>query len=174
MKKYLLYVLTAFVLLVSCSSKDDENSAESNILTGTWNLVAQSQISTATITQGTNVFITKENAVGKDFNFKIIFSENPNTITSQGSYTLVTTYSSTGEPDEVNESTTTADNDGVEGNWSLSGSRLTIVNDDEASVFDVTIIDNKTISLNFKAEQTETEEETTFAVTVEIDITLAR
>lgn len=166
MKKNLLVIIASVFLLSYCSSNENENIDESSILKGTWNLVAQTLNSTITISDGTETEVINVSSVAKDFDFRITFSENPNTMSSQGSFKTVTTTSMTGQPDRIEESISTSSEGVLEGTWTLSANTLIInPNNDEMELIsgEVTIVNDNTIM--FSANLNVTQNEGDFSIT---------
>lgn len=122
------YISVLFVLFfISCSSDDNSNLIATENLAGTWNLQSfENKINTTINFLGVPV-ASNTDAIGEDIQMQITFSENPNIVVSQGSYTLVvtTTILTKTETQEF------ATNDAVlAGSWSLSGKEVTITNND--------------------------------------------
>lgn len=175
MKKNLLLFIATVFLLTSCSSNENENLTEAINLIGDWYLTAQTLNATFTITEGTETATFTSNAVGKDFNFKITFLENPKTIAKSGSFNVKTTSSATGEPDQVEESTINSEDGFFAGSWSLSGTTLTITNsENEVRVGELTIIDENTLSFIASYQETETDGNLTINAEVVFQFTIER
>lgn len=122
-------VIVSFFLLFSCSTDDGDLDVDSADLTGTWNLVNLStQNGQATVTED-GITTTVDFSLGtSNENLQVTISENPNVISSEGSFTQTTTITILGES-ETEESLI----DGVflDGAWELNGDNLIITADGE-------------------------------------------
>ncbi|WP_340199243.1 hypothetical protein [Ascidiimonas sp. W6] len=90
MKILRLFSFVFFLFLLSCSSEDKPLIDIAN-LTGTWNLQSfDTDIKTTFNLQGIPISSDTE-VIAQDIQLQISFSENPDIVTSNGSYTLVIT-----------------------------------------------------------------------------------
>ena len=126
LKHFLLFTLLVLGFM-SCG-KDDEPTdtpatvSEANIV-GTWNLSSIScndgKLVTSVLGQeSVSTFVV----TGKDYNAKIVFSANPNTYVSSGSYTSVTKTTTLG----TTETEETEDSFDDSGTWKVEGNKLII------------------------------------------------
>ncbi len=84
-----------FVLTIIACSKDEESSNSSSDLIGTWHLASISCADGKSTTElGGEVFTSTYVTSSKDHDATVVFSENPNSYKSMGSYTAVSTVSS--------------------------------------------------------------------------------
>ncbi len=133
-KKILLLVVTALIL-TSCGS-DDESvnlTVTEALLVGDWNVVdLDSEIKTKANAEGFSVE-SVTTAIGEDFDFVYSFSQNPNIVTTEGSYTLVTTTTVNGRTESTrNENIGSVD--GLNsGTWTLDGNIITIQDNNSSS-----------------------------------------
>ena len=92
------------------------------------------------------------------------FNSTPNTVTSEGSYTIVlkTTYmgQSTTEEYDVDETVT-------DGTWTLNGKTLTVTSDVGPQT--ATILEQTSTTLKFKAEVSESESDQGITVSTKIE-----
>ena len=155
MKKILLStLLSAFTLVfLSCSNDEDAvtNASESQIM-GTWNLTALETKDGRSDTNfdGTSI-PTIFTAVGKDFDTVVTFSENPNIVTSEGSYTTVITTTvmwETSTEEETGEDFFESDE------WRLDGSTLYFGTGDEEVGFTITELTDGKMSLRYEVDET--------------------
>lgn len=155
MKKFfLLSVFTAFTLIFSSCSKDEDgvsNASEASII-GTWNLTALEATDGRSDTSfdGTSI-PTTFTAVGKDFNSIVTFSEEPQIVTSEGSYTSVLTTTIMGE-------TSTEEEEGEDffqsDEWRLDGNILYFGTGDEEIGLTITELTDSKMSLRYKLDET--------------------
>jgi hypothetical protein len=118
--KLLLFSLA--IIFLSCS-KDDDPKPTSQGMVGAWAVTAVDYKGSSTTTaQGTSIK-ADFTGTGKDMSLTTTFHENPNTMTSTGSYTIVlkTTMMGQTTTDEYPFSDVFTD-----GTWTLSGNTLTI------------------------------------------------
>lgn len=93
MKTLLKFFLLGFLTLgglVSCSSDDDAAtiSASASDIVGTWNLTDFRSMTSSTVTVQGQTLTSSSSVVGNEFDLTIEFSENPNIVTSEGSYRI--------------------------------------------------------------------------------------
>ncbi|NAS29771.1 hypothetical protein GTQ40_02200 [Flavobacteriaceae bacterium R38] len=130
MKNFSFSIIAAsFFLLLSCSTDDGDLNVDPANLTGTWNLVNMT-------TQNGQAIVTEDGVtISVDFsletsneNLRIMISENPNVISSEGSFTQRTTITAIGQT-ETEESVI----EGVflDGAWELNGDNLIITSGDD-------------------------------------------
>lgn len=154
MKKYiLLSVISLGILVFSSCSKDNDGVSEASeaSIIGTWNLTALEATDgkSDTTIDGTSVPTTFE-AVGKDFDTVVIFSENPQIVTSEGSYTTVVTTTVMGETttdEQVGENFFESDT------WRLDGNTLYFGTGDEEIGFTITELTNSKMSLRYQLDE---------------------
>lgn len=150
------------VLLSSCSSDDNNNG--SNISTaeivGIWIGETVDYSGTgSTIFQGETI---TANFDGEGFaiDYTLTFTENPNNVVANGSYSVVLDYTINGQTEEqIIEDLEFLNN----GTWNISGDMLTIVSEGETS--DVEILELTDSSLKLKL----TEEEIVIEQGLEVD-----
>ncbi|TDS10871.1 hypothetical protein DFQ03_3762 [Maribacter caenipelagi] len=153
-KVFFLSLITVFSLVfTSCSNDEDavSNASESEI-TGTWNLTALETKDGRSDTNfdGTSI-LTTFTAVGKDFNTVVTFSENPNIVTSEGSYTTVVTTTVMGETSTEEE---TGEDFFESDEWRLDGSTLYFGSGEEEVGFTITELTDSKISLRYEIDET--------------------
>ena len=155
MKKYFLLAFVTVCTLVSSSCSKDEDgvsgASEASII-GTWNLTALEATDGKSNTNfdGTSIPATFS-AVGKDFDTVVTFSEEPQIVTSEGSYTTVLTTTVMGEPqtqEEEGEDFFESDE------WRLDGSTLFFGSGEEEIGFTITELTDSKMSLRYKLNET--------------------
>tara|TARA_R110000744_G_scaffold35163_4_gene81733 strand:+ start:1513 stop:2040 length:528 start_codon:yes stop_codon:yes gene_type:complete len=153
-KLFLLSIFTVFTLVFSSCSKDEDgvsNASESKI-TGSWNLTALETTDGTSDTDfdGTSIPTTFD-AIGKDFNTVVTFSEEPQIVTSEGSYTTVLTTTVLGE-------TTTQEEEGENffqsDEWRLDGNILYFGTGEEEIGLAITELTDTKMSLRYKLDET--------------------
>ncbi|WP_299213877.1 lipocalin family protein [uncultured Dokdonia sp.] len=118
-----LFIVTSFV---SCNSDDDSSNDTSADLVGTWNITAfDYQGATSAEILGETI-TSSFDGIGQNFDASVVFTENPNEYTSNGSYDAVVTTTVLGESQTE---TTSIDNFQSEGMWSRSGNTITFDGD---------------------------------------------
>lgn len=127
MKLTNLFFVCILVLFFSCS--EDEGSPAlptAEGLIGTWDLTAIDYSGTSATTFEGNTIKASFTGKGKDIDYTSTFSMDPNTIVSQGSYTIELKTTVAGQ-------TTTEDQEFddalMNGTWELDGKTLIITND---------------------------------------------
>ena len=154
MKNSIIYSLVLMLLLLSCNTNDDENINEPNPLVGTWNLVAESSSSTMLIEkEGMPIDTLRYSLVGKDFNFKVTFLENPNQIITEGYYNEILTKKEPHQNRITELRTVHADDKHFGESWSLNGNTLNIkFNEDKFMIGEISLLDENTIIFNYSME----------------------
>ena len=151
----LLALLLLVPMYIACSSDDDSNTTQEEVeasLTGTWTAETIDFDSTITTTvEGLPVTATQEGE-GFDIDATITFSEDPNTVTSDGQFSMTVTTTFLG----VSETETLENLDLIgDGMWSLSDNTLVITGtaDDQDATITVELLTAD--SLRLRIEQTE-------------------
>lgn len=155
MRKYfILSILTTFTLLISSCSKDDDgisNATEASII-GTWNLTAFETKDGKSNTKFESTSIpTTFTAVGKDFDTVVTFGDEPQIVTSEGTFTTVVTTTVMGE-------TTTEEETGEDifqsESWRLDGTTLYFGSGDEEIGLTITELTDSKMSLRYSIDET--------------------
>ncbi|TLP78813.1 hypothetical protein [Maribacter sp. ACAM166] len=175
MKKYVLLSVIAVCTLVfsSCSKDEDGVSGVSEVsIIGAWNLTALEATDGKSDTNfdGTSIPATF-NAMGKDFDTVVTFSEEPQIVTSEGSYTTVLTTTILGE-------TSTEEEEGEDffesDEWRLGGSILYFGTGEEEVGFAITDLTDSKISLRYTLDETLDIFGATTSVSATYNMTLTR
>ena len=125
MKITRLFLFSLVVSLFSCSEKDDPKPAGDG-LPGAWSMTGleYSGTSTATFDGGGSIAATFT-GVAKNIAHTVTFTENPNEVISEGSYTIVLTTNTEGI---VTTNEVPITEIFMDGTWSRDGDILTITN----------------------------------------------
>ena len=132
MKKLNLLCIAFVFALTSCSSDDDNSSADvSGDIIGTW-IGLDVEYSGRTVTEFLGQEIVAD-FVGEayDVDYTLTFSENPNEIVSSGSYSLEVTTTALGQVQVENIENIEGLGNGT---WNKDGDQLTIVSGGETTV----------------------------------------
>lgn len=155
MKKYfLLSVITAFTFVFSSCSKDKDGvlGANEDSIIGSWNLTALEATDGKSNTDfdGTLIPATFD-AIGKDFDTVVIFSKEPQIVTSEGSYITVLTTTIMSEIENQEQK----GEDFFEPNeWNLDGNTLYFGSGEEEVGFTITELTDSKISLRYNLNET--------------------
>ncbi|ARV11449.1 hypothetical protein BTO09_03440 [Gilvibacter sp. SZ-19] len=151
----LLALLLLVPVYIACSSDDDNNTTQEEVeasLVGTWTAETIDFDSTITTTvEGLPVTATQEGE-GFDIDATITFSEDPNTVNSDGQFSMTVTTTFLG----VSETETLENLDLIgDGMWTLSDNTLVITGtaDDQDATITVELLTAD--SLRLRIEQTE-------------------
>ncbi|MBX2970416.1 MAG: hypothetical protein KF803_13690 [Cyclobacteriaceae bacterium] len=159
-----LLLLALAVILFSCN--DDEAPMPTREgMVGIWKVTAINYKGTSTTTvMGTSI---KANftGTGKDIDLTTTFGDNPNTVTSEGSYIIVLTTTMMGQTttEEVPFEEMIMD-----GTWELEGRKLIVTNDLAVQEGTVTRQTSTTMEVKIKFEQVEGDDEF-FSVATKFD-----
>ncbi len=151
MKIAKLVLLSIALVLFSCGKEDDPKPTADGLI-GTWSITALDyEGSTTTTILGTSI-TSSFTGVAKDLDMTVTFNENPNTVTSQGSYTISITTTTLGQ--SVTEDFT-FDDFFDDGTWALNGQTLTVTS--SGVVQEATIISqtSTTLVLGIDSEETQ-------------------
>jgi len=147
----ILSVLIILVALVGCSSDDDSVEINPNDdLLGTWVVTGIQASSIGFITQagGVTVAVSSE-AMGYDINLTWTFEENPNELTSNGSFSFETETNAGGQ-------ISTSNIEGITSNfvtdWVRNNGVITITNE-EGEAVPITIVNLSSNALQLTYEQ---------------------
>jgi len=150
LKNSLLISLT--ILFISCTSDDStsiDTNAQVNDLLGTWKLTEITQEGT-TKTEIQGVPITANfSSFGKNISSQLVFTDNPNSFTSSGSYTSVVTITIVGQstsqeiPVDINDYLN-------QGTWEFNEGIITVNSNGEMQTANITELTNTT--LKFEVE----------------------
>jgi len=171
MKIFKLILFTAFISLTISCSKDDDNPAQptnNGEIVGVWRGTAVDYTGNTT-TSGQGQTITAD-YVGEayDIDYTLTFAENPQEVTSDGSYSIELTTTIYGQ-------STTQNVEGLEflssGDWTMNGNTLSITVDNETD--DAEIIELTDNRLVLKAVETQTSSQGGFTVTSTTEVILS-
>lgn len=170
MKIAKLLLLSVAVTLFSCGD-DEDPLPTTKAMVGTWQVSAIDYKGTTTTTLAGATAKADYTGTGKDMNLTATFTENPNNVTTQGSYTVVmkTTVDGKTQTNEVE-----FDEAFSNGSWSLNGRELTITSADGPET--VTIVEQSATTLKIKevVNETETDQGATIAIKLEAVYTFTK
>ncbi len=156
MKKISILFASFLFVFASCSSDDDntDTQVDSTVdITGSWELKAMEYEGESTQTAGGQTLTVTYEAFGKDFDAQVVFTEDPNEVTSTGTYTIEMTMTSMGQsitqdfPVDVSEEFISASE------WSIDGNVMTLISEGETQTAEIiTLTQNLMVLLT---EQTE-------------------
>ncbi|MCZ4319875.1 lipocalin family protein [Aequorivita viscosa] len=173
MKIFKLFLFTALIsLTVSCSSDDDSSTPANNgDIIGVWQGTAVDYRGTTTTTAQGQTITADYVGEAYDVDYTLTFTENPNKVISDGSYSIELTTT-------VNGQSTTQNVPNLEflstGDWSINGSTLSITVDnvtDDATIIELT---NNSLILNVVESQTTTEQGITIVSTTDVTLSFTK
>ncbi|WP_378185562.1 hypothetical protein ACE939_10660 [Aquimarina sp. W85] len=150
-KSTYLLVLLAALTFITCSKDDGNSQSESStsLITGDWDLTNfEIPKGKSTLEAAGESVITDFTATGKNFSSIISFSENPNTLVSDGSFDTALEISSNGIPAITQE--VSGEDYFLTGSWKLEGDKLTITNEALDQTDIATILTLNETSLKFE------------------------
>ena len=162
MKKILvLFVFTAF--LFGCETTDNETPTASII--GIWNGVSINFTGTgAAEIQGVPVTADVDGE-GYDINYTVTFAEDPNTVSSVGSFSAEATATLQGQTYTESEEGISID---FSGPWGQDGNILTLTIEGEEVIANIVELTETSLTLQFIIERVETINDV--AITADIDV----
>lgn len=152
--------LLLLITFVSCSKDDDGGSnIDPNVsLAGPWEFVdLNTDKGKMKITsEGTSIEASFK-ITGKDYDYQAVFTEEPNYVTSAGSFIMVLTVSILGETNTEEQLIEDYgdENDGLTGAWSIEGNKLVVTNDDEQSTYTITELTENRLKFQMDLSQSE-------------------
>lgn len=178
MKKInLIFIFTLTFFIMSCDNDDsnepdiDPVTASADIL-GNWNLVASETTNGRIATNALGLTINANfTSVGQDFDTSVTFSDDPRTVTSNGSYTTVITT-------EIAGVTETEEIPGEDffgaAEWRIENDQLIFTEDGADISFDILELNDSTLSLRVDIDETTEELGATSSITATYTIMLTR
>lgn len=173
MKIFKTFLLVAFVSLTVSCSKDDDNPTPVNSgeIVGVWRgTTVDYSGTTQTSGQGQN-FTADFVGEAYDVDYTLTFSENPNKVVSNGSYSIELTTT-------INGQSTTQNIEGLEflstGDWSIDGNTLTVTVDGETDDITIEQLTHDTMVLKGQEIQTMSQGGMTVTSTTNIILTFTK
>ncbi|TCI94998.1 hypothetical protein [Tenacibaculum sp. M341] len=154
--KKLLFLFAATLLFVSCSDSDSGTSLDLNdsTISGTWDLTLFDLDAVTTLNiQGANIS-GESKAVGKDYNFSITFTDNPKEFTTSGSFTVVTTSTTNGVTNTLEEKVS-AISELSSGEWKIEDNQLVLIGGGVSSPIGVESITENKVVLKLNVDETQ-------------------
>jgi len=171
MKKLGLLFTVFILILTSCSSDSSDSPVISASIVGEWIATALDYSGTSSTTiQGQSVIA---DFVGEayDINYTVTFSENLNTLVSEGNYSLELTYTILGQ-------TTTENVENVQfledGTWEQNGDELIVTNNGETTAFDILELTANRLKLGLETVEEVTEQGAVITSTIYAELTFTR
>jgi len=150
MKNPKLLLLSLAVLLFSCSEEDDPKPVDG--LIGAWSVTALDYQGTTITTVMATSIISTFTGVAKNMDMTVTFNQNPNTVTSEGSYTIALTTITLGQ--SITEDFTF--NDFIaDGTWTVNDKTLTVTNAGVAQEATIVSQTSTTLVLAVETEQSQ-------------------
>lgn len=149
-KLHFLFIILA-LSLTACSTDDDSNGSTSGDIVGTW-IGVDVDYSGSTVTEipGGDDLVSDFVGEAYDVNYSITLSENPNNLSSDGSYSIELTTTTLGQTQVQNIENLEFESVGT---WSKVGDQLTIVSNGATSVG--TILELTSTSMKLQQNQVE-------------------
>ncbi len=180
MKKLsLLLFLATTTLFLSCSSDDDAPIViDASLIPGEWNLTETRSENGKVTTTVQGIPVSGDYSIsGKDYTASITLTEStvtdePNTFSSSGGFTLVATVTIPGQdPTEVEE--VVPDFFGS-GEWTVSGNQITTTVQGEAIAYEITSLTAQEMTLKATLNEEQTFEGVTVTITGDQFIVLSK
>lgn len=135
-KNYFIAFILVLLICNSCQKDEDDRIIEDQLyLVGTWRLtdlsVKKGIISSTILDENFLINYTSE---GKDFDYTLKISDDPNSIEGNGSYTSIITTTALGKTDTFEEKVTDFI---ISGSWKITKHQLIITSQDQITVGDI-------------------------------------
>jgi uncharacterized glyoxalase superfamily protein PhnB len=170
MKITKLLLLSIAVIFYSCGD-DEDPKPTSEKMVGTWAITALDYKGSATSTNGGTTLTADLSGTGKNMNITTTFGANPNTVTSQGSYTIVMKTTFMGQTETAEENFYDIFLDGT---WTLNGNTLSITDNNGTEKATIVEQTNTTLKLKLEVNETETFQGTTITTKTVANYTLTK
>ena len=150
--KRIYFLCIAFLVMLSSCSSDDNNGPDNNTadIVGIWiGETVDYSGTTSTEFQGEtiNAVFTGE---GTDIDYTLSFTEDPNNVVANGSYSVLLTYTIDGQSEEQ----VLEDLDFLgSGTWNISDDILTIVSEGETSEVEILQLTDSSLKLKLTEEE---------------------
>ncbi|GAA3513429.1 hypothetical protein GCM10022393_29030 [Aquimarina addita] len=120
---YLLLVVIITAVFISCDNEDTEDILQENVsIIGNWEMTSIEITDGTSTTEFFGEAITLDyTTVGKDIDYTVTFSENPNVLTGEGGYTAVVSTTYAGQTETQEETISDFMNSGA---WRKEGNIL--------------------------------------------------
>lgn len=151
-----LFLLFTFI---SCSKDDDGGTnIDPNVnIAGQWGLVdINTNKGKMKITsEGTSIEASFKIS-GKDYDYQAVFTEEPNYVTSTGSFIMVLAFTVLNETNTEEELVEHYGEDGIlTGEWNIEGNKLIVTNDNEQSTYTITELTENRLKFQMDLSQSE-------------------
>ncbi len=173
MKKLNLLFIALALVLTSCSSDDGDSSGDiSGDIVGTW-IGQDVDYSGSTVTQipGSDDLVADYVGEAYDVDYTLSFSENPNELVSEGSYSIMLTTTTLGQTQVDNLENLEFLSDGT---WNKVGDQLTIVSNGETSTGTIIELTNTSLIIEQNQVQDVSQQGFTIITTVNAITTFTR
>lgn len=134
--KKITYLFLALTLVITSCSKDDDSAPQiSGSISGTWNMISYNYTGT-TITEFQGQSITSDFvAEAFDIDYSITFEENPNNLTTDGTFSLRLTTTALGQTQTQTLSNVDAVDTGA--TWELSNDEIITMANGETGILKI-------------------------------------
>lgn len=165
-------ILFAFIALgVSCSNDDAPDQLSNNDILGGWRGTAVEYSGRQVTTGHGQTMVQDFDGEAYDLDYTLTFTENPNIVTSEGSYSLRITVTFNGQ-------TTTQYHENLQflqdGEWRLEGSTFYLTVDGQTQEYDIVELTNTQLVLGSRIEETIQQGEFLSTATFETRISFSR
>lgn len=169
------FLLLSFCLLLASCSEDalpDISQTNAVALLGDWNLEAVSTSNGSIITTVDGLPVTAEfSAIGRDFNYQVSFSEDPNVATGMGSYATDVTITI---GDQTVTETAEGENFFTTSFWRLEDNAIILMADDLEALYSIVDFTDDTLILETSIDFEEEEFGITVRTSVDYSFTFTR
>jgi len=178
--KKLIY-LVCLCVMVSCGDNEDNNvDVNESDIVGTWNLTKMETNATTTMDTGIIDINFDTKVYGKDYDYTITFSEDPNEITTDGSFTTVIEYDGDDTFGDIDfsefgvEDQTFDVSELITGTWSISDDILTCGTSSQTSDMTIDSFSDTKLVLKSSTEENFSIEGYSYKITTETEVILER
>ena len=170
MRKFSILFFVLTLVLSACSSDDSPLETSGNIV-GTWIGVDVDYTGTSETTASGETI--KATFVGEsyDANYSLIFTENPNEVISEGTYSLKLTTKVSEQTQVSNSENLTFLNSGT---WDKVGDQLTIVGDGQTSTATILELTDTTLKIEINETQSVSAQDVTVKYVIDVIATYTR
>lgn len=129
MKNLFLLFIPILFFFTACSSDDDNDNNQVDLtvdIRGSWDVTGLDYEGESEVVFDGQTLTLTYDGFGKDFDAQVVFSENPNTVETFGSYTIVLTVNFMGQ-NQTEEYPVDLSDDFSTGSWSIEGNQMVVI-----------------------------------------------
>ncbi len=170
MKKFIVLFVALPLTLLSCSTEDSGTITSSEII-GTWTGTSLDYGGKSIVNYQGQTIQTDYIGEAYDMNYTLTFNEEPNTVISEGSYSIKLTGTVLGQTSVQNIEDLEFIEDGI---WSQNGNILTISKDGISYDYTILELTDKTLKISVSTEENLSQQGANITATIDAVMTFVK